>query len=36
VSLDDPSFASPITAALFRTEGNIERLVLVWNRPRRE
>lgn len=36
VSLDDPSFAAPITAALFRTEGDPGRYVLVWNRPRRE
>ena len=36
VSLDDPSFAAPITAALFRTEGDPDRFVLVWNRPRRE
>lgn len=36
VSLDDPSFAAPITAALFRTEGDPDRYVLVWNRPRRE
>ena len=36
VSLDDPSFAAPITAALFRTEGDTDRFVLVWNRPRRE
>jgi uncharacterized protein (DUF736 family) len=36
VSLDDPSFAAPITAALFRTEGDADRHVLVWNRPRRE
>ena len=36
VSLDDPSFAAPITAALFRTEGDADRHVLVWNRPRRD
>lgn len=36
VTLDDPSFAAPITAALFRTEGDPDRFVLVWNRPRRE
>ena len=36
VTLDDPSFAAPITAALFRTESDAERHVLVWNRPRRE
>jgi uncharacterized protein (DUF736 family) len=36
VTLDDPSFAAPITAALFRTEGDPDRHVLVWNRPRRE
>lgn len=36
VSLDDPSFAAPITAALFRVEGDPDRYVLVWNRPRRE
>jgi uncharacterized protein (DUF736 family) len=36
VTLDDPSFAAPITAALFRTEGDADRHVLVWNRPRRE
>lgn len=36
VSLDDPSFAAPITAALFRTEADPDRFVLVWNRPRRE
>lgn len=36
VTLDDPSFAAPITAALFGTGGNPEHHVLVWNRPRRE
>lgn len=36
VTLDDPSFAAPITAALFRTEGDPDRHALVWNRPRRE
>jgi uncharacterized protein (DUF736 family) len=36
VSLDDPSFPAPITAALFPTEADPERHVLVWNRPRRE
>jgi uncharacterized protein (DUF736 family) len=36
VILDDPSFAAPITAALFRTEGDPDRHVLVWNRPRRD
>ena len=41
VTLDDPSFAAPITAALIAarsvpTEGDPDRHVLVWNRPRRE
>jgi uncharacterized protein (DUF736 family) len=36
VTLDDPSFAAPITAALFRTEGDADRHALVWNRPKRD
>lgn len=36
VSLDDPSFAAEIIAALFPTEGDPDRHVLVWSRPRRE
>lgn len=36
LSLDDPSFAVPISAAMFPAEAEHDRFVLVWSRPRRD
>lgn len=36
LALDDPSFAVPISAAMFAVEAEQDRFVLVWNRPRRD
>lgn len=36
LALDDPSFAAPISAALFPTEADHDRYVLVWQRSRRD
>jgi uncharacterized protein (DUF736 family) len=35
VSLDDPSFAAPLNAALVASEGEDGSFVLAWTRPRR-